>query len=316
MHRSLAGTRVRLPEFLSLGRLLSALPLAALLTMGGSAAAQTEQPAPPPPPAPSEPAPAEPAPAPESSEPVAPAEGGANLEAGVTRQVAPATPGAAAQRSWQDVVVVPRKAFLKDGRLELFPSTGVSLNDVLIRHYSFGGHLNYYLTDVFSIGLEGQYYLKERTDRESIVGLQYNRIATLNRYLYSGSLNFGYVPGYGKFTLFNRYIIHWDLWVQGGVGLIQTEIIPRVVGDDTFKNNRIAPSLGLGTHLFLSNWLTFNVAVKDYVFNDLFEPTDRQPGESIETVKGRAQGQFVHNIMLYAGLGLYLPTSFTYRTPR
>ena len=90
---------------------------------------------------------------------------------------------------------MPRKAFLKDGRLELFPSTGVSLNDVLIRHYSFGGHLNYYLTDVFSIGLEGQYYIKERTDRESIVGLQYNRIATLNRYLYSGSLNFGYVPG-------------------------------------------------------------------------------------------------------------------------
>ncbi len=214
------------------------------------------------------------------------------------------------------MVVVPRKAFLKDGRLELFPSTGVSLNDVLIRHYSFGGNLNYYLTDVFSIGLEGQYYVKERTDRESIVGLQYNRIATLNRYLYSASLNFGYVPGYGKFTLFNRYIIHWDLWVQGGVGLIQTEIIPRVVGDTTFKNNRIAPSLGIGTHLFLSNWLTFNVAVKDYVFNDLFEPTDRQPNEDIAAVKSRAQGQFVHNVMIFAGLGLYLPTSFTYRTPR
>ena len=56
--------------------------------------------------------------------------------------------------------------------------------------------------------------------------------------------------------------------------------------------------------------------MKDYVFNDLFEPTDRQPNEDIATVKGRAQGQFVHNIMLYAGLGLYLPTSFTYRTPR
>ena len=155
-------------------------------------------------------------------------------------------PGEAAQRSWQDVVVVPRKAFLKGGRLELFPFTGVSLNDVLIRHYSFGGELNYYLTDVFSVGLEGQYYIKERTDRESMVGLQYNRIATLNRYLYSGSLNFGYVPGYGKFTLFNRYIIHWDLYVQGGVGLIQTEIIPRVVGDATFKNNRIAPNVGVG----------------------------------------------------------------------
>jgi outer membrane beta-barrel protein len=312
MHRSLAGTRNGRSEFLSVVRAIAGLSLVMFITTTKAGLAQAQDPAPPAPPAPE----AEPAPAPESNEPVAPAEGATDLEAGVTRQTAPASPGAAAQRSWQDVVVVPRKAFLKDGRLELFPFTGVSLNDVLIRHYSFGSNLNYYLTDVFSIGLEGQYYIKERTDRESIVGLQYNRIATLNRYLYSGSLNFGYVPGYGKFTLFNRYIIHWDVWVQGGVGLIQTEIIPRVVGDTTFKNNRIAPSLGLGTHLFLSNWLTFNVAVKDYVFNDLFEPTDRMPNEDIADVKSRAQGQFVHNIMLYAGLGLYLPTSFTYRTPR
>jgi outer membrane beta-barrel protein len=274
--------------------------------------AQPQEPVPPPPPPvePASPAPEEPV------APVPPADGAADLEAGVTRTAAPAAPGAAAQRSWQDVVVVPRKAFLKGGRLELFPFTGVSLNDVLIRHYSFGGNLNYYLTDVFSVGVEAAYYIKERTDRESIVGLQYNRIATLNRYLLSGSVNFGYVPGYGKFTLFNRYIIHWDLWVQGGVGLIQTEIIPRVIGDEAFKNNRIAPNLGLGTHLFLSNWLTFNVALKDYVFNDLFEPTDRGQNEPIAAVQGRAQGQFVHNIMLYAGLGIYLPTSFTYRTPR
>ncbi len=168
---------------------------------------------------------------------------------------------------------MPRKAFLKSGRLELYPFTGVSLNDVLIRHYAFGGELNYYLSDVFSIGLEGHYFVKERTDRESVVGLQYNRVATLNRYLYSGALQFGYVPGYGKFTLFNKYIIHWDFYIQAGVGLIQTEIIPRRVGDETFKNNNISPHGGVGTHLFLSNWLTFNVALKDHIFNDKFENT-------------------------------------------
>ena len=89
-----------------------------------------------------------------------------------------------------------------------------------------------------------------------------------------------------------------------------------MVGDATFKNNNITPSLGVGTHLFLSNWLTFNVALKDYVFNDMFEPTNRSPGEDIDTVKADAESQFVHNVMLYAGIGLYLPTSFQYRTPR
>ena len=241
---------------------------------------------------------------------------GTDIE-GAVGKTGDGTPGAAARRSWEDVVVVPRKAFLKSGRLELFPAAGFSLNDVLIRHYALGAQLNYYLSDVFSVGLEGQYFIKERTSRESLVGLQYNRVATLNRYLWAGSVNFAYVPAYGKFTLFNNYIIHWDLYVQGGVGLIQTEIIPRRVGDMSWKNNQIMPSIGGGTHLFLSNWLTFNLAVKDYIFNDKFEPTDRKPEEAKNTVaQARAQSQLIQNVMLYAGLGLYLPTSFQYRTPR
>src|SRR5688500_1913016 len=116
-------------------------------------------------PAPADPAaPADPSTTPPASEP-----GGS--EGAVTTQTPQGQPGAAARRTWDDVVVVPRNAFLKSGRLELFPFSGVSLNDNLIRHYSFGGNLNYYLSDVFSVGLEGQYYIKERTDRESVVGL-------------------------------------------------------------------------------------------------------------------------------------------------
>ena len=40
--------------------------------------------------------------------------------------------------SWQDIVVVPRKAFLKGGRLEIVPFAGLTMNDNLIRHYIFG----------------------------------------------------------------------------------------------------------------------------------------------------------------------------------
>jgi outer membrane beta-barrel protein len=234
----------------------------------------------------------------------------------LTKTTATGTQGVAARAGWDDIVVVPRKAFLKDGRVELNPFTGVSLNDALIRHYSFGGDLNYFLTDVLSIGLQGQYYLKERTDRAGIVGLQYNRIATLNRYKFAAALNFGYVPGYGKFSLFNRYIIHWEMLVSAGVGFIRTEIIPRDPSDASFQNDRIAPNFGVGTRLFLNRWLTFNVQLRDYVFSDKFEPRERRKEQSIETVKANAESRFVHNVMLYAGIGLYLPTSFQYRTPR
>ncbi|HVT07363.1 MAG TPA: hypothetical protein VHO67_07885, partial [Polyangia bacterium] len=40
--------------------------------------------------------------------------------------------------SWKDIVVIPRKAFLKGGRLELQPFSGITINDNLIRHYVFG----------------------------------------------------------------------------------------------------------------------------------------------------------------------------------
>lgn len=221
-----------------------------------------------------------------------------------------------ARATWSDIVVVPRKAFLKDGRVELAPFAGVSVNDVLIRHYAFGGDLNYFLTDVLSIGLQGQYYLKERTDREGLVGLQYNHAATLNQYKFGAALNFGYVPGYGKFTLFNKAIVHWEVLVSAGVGVIRSEIIPRTHGDAKFHTDNIAPNFGLGTRLFISRWLTFNFMFRDYVFNDHFEPLSRLPTQSIATVEKNADKRFVHNMMLYAGFGLYLPPSFKYNTPR
>jgi len=98
--------------------------------------------------------------------------------------------------SWADIVVVPRKPFLKGSRFEFAPFVGTSINDNLIRHYAVGGDINFFLSDVFWIGVQGQYFVKAFTDREELIGLQYNRIPTLNRYLYGAAFNLGYVPVY------------------------------------------------------------------------------------------------------------------------
>ncbi len=217
---------------------------------------------------------------------------------------------------YQDIVVVPRKDFLKGGRLELAPFTGITVNDPLIRHYAFGGDLTFFLTDVFGVGLQGMYFIKERTDREGLVGLQYDRTASINKYIWSAALNFSYVPVYGKFALFNKHIVHWEAYASGGIGMTQTEIIPRIPSDKTFKTNAITPNFGGGGRLYITDWLTVNVSLRDYLFNDKFEPTDRSSSDSIDTVKENAEQQFVHNILLYAGVGFYLPPSFSYRTAR
>jgi outer membrane beta-barrel protein len=218
--------------------------------------------------------------------------------------------------SWQDIVVVERKDFLKSGRLELVPFTGVSVNDNLIRHYAFGVDLNYFLSDVFSIGLQGQYFIKSLTEREELVGLQYNRVPTLNQYLYSGVLNFGYVPVYGKFAFLNKSIIHWEIFASAGVGWIRSEIIPRNPGLLSWTNDLITVDAGLGSRIFLADWLTVNFAIRDYVFADKFEPQTRDPAAPVATVKANADSQLVNNVMAYVGIGMYLPTKFQYKAPR
>ncbi len=155
-------------------------------------------------------------------------------------------------------MVVPRKAFLKGGRFEFQPFTGISVNDSLIRHYVFGLDLNYFLTDVFWIGLEGQYFIQQLTNQEELVGSEYNRAPTLNQYLYGGALNFGYVPIYGKFALFNRSILSWEIWASAGVGVTFTKVIPRDPANDAFafQNTDITPNVGIGSRFFLFDWLT------------------------------------------------------------
>jgi outer membrane beta-barrel protein len=228
------------------------------------------------------------------------------------------------QLSWKDIVVVPRKQFIKAGRLELSPFAGVSVNDNLIRHYMFGVDLNYFLSDVLWIGLQGQYFIKQLTDQEELVGLQYNRTPTLNQYLYGGAFNFGYVPVYGKFALFNRAIMHWEIWASAGVGVTFTEVIPRNPANASlaFKNTDLTPNAGVGARFFMLDWLTVNFALRDYIVPDKFEHDPNPPNPpampytSAADAQAHADSAIVNNVMFYLGIGIYLPTKFTYKTPQ
>jgi len=241
-------------------------------------------------------------------------------EAATTPKDDAAKAGVAAKRAWEDIVVVPRKAFLKGGRLELAPFTGMSVNDVLIRHYSFGADLTYYLTDVFSVGAQGQYFIKERSERESLTGYQFNRVSTLNRFKQAWHLVFGYVPAYGKWGLLNKYIVHWDVSINGGIGFIQTEIIPVLPTDASFGGWRVCPMVGLSTRMFVTDWLSISMGLRDYIFLDKFEPLNRHAFEgramTLEEAKSHASSSLVQNMMVFFSVGLYLPPSFNYKTPR
>jgi outer membrane beta-barrel protein len=220
--------------------------------------------------------------------------------------------------SWKDIVVVMRKPFLKLGRTDLMPFVGTTMNDNMIRHVSAGAQINYYLTDVLAIGVEGQFFAKNFREPFDLVGRQARRLPTVNKYNFAGALNFHYVPVYGKFAVLDKHLIHWETYFTVGVGVTQSEIIPRDPRYDAFTNILITPNLGASMRFFLFKWLTVNLGIRDYMFVDQFEPANRSDTNlaSADDAKAKAEGKFINNVMFQLGVSFWIPPTFEYTTFR
>lgn len=217
--------------------------------------------------------------------------------------------------SWQDIVVVVRKPFLKVRRLELLPTWGITMNDNIIRHIQFAGAINYFLTDVLAVGVEGQYYIKDLREPYDLVARQARRLPTVNQYNFGAALNFHYVPIYGKFAIFDEHIIHWETFFTAGVGFTQSEVIPRDPAFQPFKNFLITPNVGASMRFFVTKFLTVNLGIRDYVFVDKFEAVGRTE-VSGEAAKENADSSLINNVVFQAGVSFWFPTSFEYTTFR
>ena len=137
-----------------------------------------------------------------------------------------------------EVYAVQQQYVIKAQRFEIMPYFETTLNDQFVQHNAPGLALNYYITQVLAVGVNGNWY--GGLNAPSDFNFQNRRAALisapLTEYQYSGDLNFTYVPMYGKFAGFGDFIFHYDAYVDGGVtiqqflraGLIQRLTITRV----------------------------------------------------------------------------------------
>ncbi|MEO8844146.1 MAG: outer membrane beta-barrel domain-containing protein [Kofleriaceae bacterium] len=220
--------------------------------------------------------------------------------------------------SWKDIVVVIRKPFLKVRRTELNPFVGTTMNDNMIRHETIGGELAYWLTDVLAVGVEGQYFVHSFEEPYDLIARQARRLPTVNQYNWSTALDFHYVPVYGKFAVLDHKLITWESYFTAGVGVGQSEVVPRDKAFPGFTNLLIQPNIGVNMRFFLAKWLTINFGIRDYLFIDKFEPTNRSlmSNATAAEAQANADSAFVNNIMFQIGLSFWLPTSFDYTTFR
>ena len=228
-----------------------------------------------------------------------------------------------AARPLKEQIFAVQQAFaLRVRRFELQAGWSVSMNDQFVGHPAPVLALNYYITNVLAIGLNGAYYAPFNNDKE--FNAQVRRAARvavpLTEYQWGAALNFTYVPAYGKFAGFGDFIFHYDAYVVGGVGALSVRPIPVI--DPVNRNFAYEPKLafnaGIGLRIFFNRWFAAVLEVRDYVFNDKLENLEvaKTPTGQADKATWYGKTSLTNNVQAQFGAAIFLPFSFDYRLPK
>ncbi len=219
-----------------------------------------------------------------------------------------------------EVYAVQQQYVIKAQRFEIMPYWEFSMNDQFVSHDGPGLALNYYLTQVLAVGINGVWY--GGLNGEADFNFQNRRAARiavpLNDYQLSGDVNFTYVPMYGKFAGFGDFIFNYDAYVDGGVGLIRTEPVA-VIDPDNRKfdwNNLVNFDIGLGFRIFFTRWLAATVELRDLIYFEKLENLTIAPNPVDQSKWYDPNNHFTNDVQLQVGVSVFLPTSFEYRLPK
>lgn len=204
------------------------------------------------------------------------------------------------------VKAVQRKGFMKKGRLEVAPVFAATVNDAFFQKFGYGLRLAYNLHDSFAVAVRGTRYAKYRTDnvREGKLAFQSQLLTSdIDQQLMIGGV---WSPVYGKASFLQDDIIHFDLFLSAGFGLVWTATSdpPLEQGVDVplvARPAKIATDFGGGVRFYPKEWLAFEVGLLATLYPD-------QPRTFLPAT---VQKVFVANV----GLSFFWPFSFDYVHP-
>ena len=217
---------------------------------------------------------------------------------------------------------------LRYQRFEVNPYWGLTMNDQFVAHNGPGLAVNWYITNVLAVGVNGNLYAG--LNSQSDFNFQTSRAGRVGQpvteYQWNANANFTYVPAYGKFAGFSDFIFHYDFYVLGGVGAISTRPIAVVDPDNRTFNfePKIAFHVGGGLRIFFNRWFAAMLEVSDYIFFDKLENPAIAEGVGSD---GRPNAQnpdtwladgtsFTNNVQAQVGFSIFLPFTWEYRLPK
>lgn len=239
----------------------------------------------------------------------------------------------------EEIYAVQQISALRNHRLEISPNANFSLNDPFVSHTGFGLTLNYWISNVLAVGITGVFFqgLNSPSNVNLFVGRSAGLVVPINEYQLAGAVNFSYVPLYGKFSMFSRFIFHWDLYVSAGVGIMRSRPIPAI--DPEVRhfdwNTSILFDAAIGARVFVSRSVGITLELRNLIYPEQLENLrttsttpnpllERDPatGNTLCAACRRQPANWVgesaltDNVMLSVGLTIFLPFSFNYRLPK
>ena len=224
----------------------------------------------------------------------------------------------------EEIYAVQQIYALRKNRIELMPSFGFTLNDPFVSHANIGAGANYWITNVLAVGANMNWY--QGLEQESELNFHVRRstrVATRpTQFQFGASLNMTYVPAYGKFSMFKRYIFQWDAYLEGGIGILRTRPVPVVDPqirsfDYTYKLSILNPALGL--RVFVTKWLAVFGETRVYPYLEKLESLNVGLGETARAKKDSwldSSSTLVFNVVASVGLSVYFPFGVDYKLPK
>ena len=192
--------------------------------------------------------------------------------------------GADPEREEDYIRVVQTLPFTRGGRFAFAPTFALSVNDPLVQTFTVGANITGYLKDWIGITAGFHYaFDAKRSAQNGLFGQQLR--PEINPMKWVGALGVEWVPVYGKFAFFNTGIVHWDAYLVGGAGVVNTDR-----GGIT-----VTGEIGLGSRLFATSWLTIFVEVRDFIYNESFKATSGD------------KSNLINNLMFTVGVGFFFP---------
>jgi outer membrane beta-barrel protein len=191
-----------------------------------------------------------------------------------------------------EIAVIQPKPVLVQQRVELVPRFGATFNDALITQYMAGTSLFYHASENIHIGVTFEWFdfggeLGGPTEVYEELIRTASVIPELAPVTYFASLDVGWVPINGKFTVFNSLIAYYDIYAILGGGVIETVLDPNP-----------AVTIAIGQRVFLGDFLAILLEVRDRAYIE--------PLPSGDT--------FTNIFTISAGLSFFIPSEFEYES--